>query len=237
MRDGPFGERPAPSRRDFLRYLGIGGAGLVVAPLLGACQSDPIDPSASAAINLGDDSGALNFAWALQQLQYQYYYTIFGVYQGYTGATALEFTTIQRLWTHHSGVQALFRRSTPDPVTGDMQFDFSDIDFTSRSAVLTYAIELEDIATAGMHGLLPYAPDDATLTLLAKIASVEARHSATLRDLVDVGAGKAATTSRTSFAGDDVVVPTTGANELLTPRQVYDLIRPRFRTNLTLREG
>ena len=227
----------APSRRDFLRYLGIGGAGLLAAPLLTACNSDPIDPTASAAINLADDSGALNFAYMLQQLQHQYYYNVFGVYQGYIGATTLEFATIQRLWTHHTGVLQLFRRSVPEPVTGGMQFQFSNVDFTNRESVLGYAIELEDIATAAMHGVLPYAPDDETLTVLAKIASVEARHSATLRDLVDVGAGRAASTERTSFAGDDVVSAATGANDILTPQQAMTLVRDRFRTNITLREG
>jgi hypothetical protein len=179
----------------------------------------------------------MNFASMLQQLQYQYYATSFAVYQGYVGATALEFTVIQRLWTHHSGVRTLFRRATPDPVTTDMQFEFSNVDFSNRTQVLEYAIKLEDIATAAMHGILRHAPDDATLTLLSKIASVEARHSATLRDLVDIGAGKAASAARTGFAGDDVVSPTMGTNALLTPAQAIALLRPHFVTNVSFREG
>ena len=244
MRDGPTPRagsrddaRPVPSRRDFLRYLGVGGAGLLAMPLLSACNSEPIDPALRASIDLRSDSGAMNFASLIQQVQYQFYATSFAVYQGYVGATALEFTVIQRLWTHHSGVLQLFRRATPEPVSGNLQFDYSNVDFSNRASVLEYAIELEDIATAAMHGILRHAPDAETLTVLAKIASVEARHSATLRDLVDIGAGRASALTRTSFASDDVVSPTTGANELLTPRQAIDLLQPRFVSTVTFNEG
>ena len=226
-----------PSRRAFLRHLGIGGAGLFALPLLSACNDDPIDPTLRATIDLRNDSGALNFASLLQQIQYEFYATSFAVYQGYVGVSALEFTVLQRLWTHHSGVRNLFRRVTPKPIEAlGLQFNFNNVDFSNRGSVLGYAVELEDIATAAMHGVLRHAPDPETLTMLAKIASVEARHSATLRDLVDIGAGRANTTGRTNFASDDVVLAN-GANRLLTPAQAIELLRPRFTTVVTFREA
>ena len=93
------------------------------------------------------------------------------------------------------------------------------IDFTSRMSVLTAARNFEDLGVAGYNGAGPRLRLAEFLTIAGKIVSVEARHAATLRDLLDPR-------SR-AFAGDDVV-DAMGMDRAFEPGQVLAVAQQYF---------
>jgi hypothetical protein len=87
--------------------------------------------------------------------------------------------------------------------------DFSSIDFTSRASVLGTAKALEDTGVSAYNGAGQYISSADYLTIAGKIVSVEARHAAAIRDLLNPLSA--------DFAGDDVVNTTTGLDFSRTP--------------------
>ena len=85
------------------------------------------------------------------------------------------------------------------------------IDFTSRQSVLVAARNFEDLGVAGYNGAGTRLRLAEFLTIAGKIVSVEARHAAALRDLLNPN-------SR-DFAGDDVV-DAMGMDRALEPGEV-----------------
>jgi rubrerythrin len=120
-------------------------------------------------------------------------------------------------------------------ISPTMVFDFSAIDFSSRSAVYTFAIDMEDKTAETYNALILRATDPETVTFLAKIASVEARHAAALRDLSDIAAGNSDTPNRTSFAADSLIPPATGLEPMTSPEEYLALMLPYAKTSLTLK--
>jgi hypothetical protein len=81
----------------------------------------------------------------------------------------------------------------------DLTVDFTSINFNDRTAVLSTAKAFEDLGSAAYVGAGQYLSSPAYLYLVGKIASVEARHAALIRDFVSEG----------TFVGNDVVTLTT----------------------------
>ena len=67
------------TRRGFLRALGM-GSGIVLLPsLFAACDDDPTGPRGDAVVlDLSDDFGILNYAYALEQLEAAFYVAVVG---------------------------------------------------------------------------------------------------------------------------------------------------------------
>ena len=105
----------------------------------------------------------------------------------------------------------------------DFTFALTTFSLTTRAGVLAAAQQLEDLATAAYPVLLPLFTTAGVLsrTLLLKMASVHARHAATVRDLLAPG----------SFAADDVVEPAgllAGQIRTKTPTEVSTALAPYF---------
>ena len=105
----------------------------------------------------------------------------------------------------------------------DFAVKLTSFTLTTRAGVLAAAQQLEDLTAAAYPVLLPLftAPNLAQRNLLLKISSVQARHAATVRDLLTPG----------SFANTDVVAATgTLAGQLLTktPTEVMAALAPYF---------
>jgi hypothetical protein len=91
-------------------------------------------------------------------------------------------------------------------------FDFSSIDFSSRSSVLGTARAFEDLGVSAYNGAGELLQNADYLLLAGKIVSVEARHAAAIRDLINYG----------SFAGSDVV-DTNGLDVYRKPLEVLSI--------------
>ena len=103
------------------------------------------------------------------------------------------------------------RAPSGDHETARTRSVWPGIDFTSRLGVLTAARNFEDLGVAGYNGAGTRLRLAEFLTIAGKIVSVEARHAAALRDLLEPN-------SR-AFAGDDVV-DAMGMDRAFEPGQV-----------------
>lgn len=218
------------SRRKFFNYAGVSAALMVTAS---SCQKDlrggvPAAPFAQDdprnlppnVVQLGSgDIGILNFAYALEQLEAAFYIKVVSSF--YTGATGKEKVYLEDIRDHEIAHREFFKNALGAAAIPNLLVNFSGIDFTSRASVLGTAKAFEDLGVSAYNGAgeLLQSPD--FLLLAGKIVSVEARHAATIRDLLDYG----------SFAGPDVV-NAQGLDVYRTPDEVVDIASQFLTTKL-----
>ena len=194
------------ARRSFLRY---SGASLAIGGLLLAgCsddEDDNVDPNANL-IDVGSgDTGILNYAYALEQLEAAFYaQVVAGDYFKNAATTNAEKALLSDLRDHEAIHAAFFKAAiTSGRITDALVPDFSGIDFAQRTTaagsaklgVLQAAMAFEDLGVAAYNGAGRFISSNDYLTLAGKIVSVEARHAAAIRELLEVN----------SFVKDDVV--------------------------------
>ena len=158
----------------------------------------------AATVSVGTgDVGVLNYAYALEQLEAEFYTRLRSgsYYTGLAGNSA-EKLVLDDLYyhevIHRDFLKAAITTAGATPLPA-LTVDFSSIDFNSRTAVLTTAKAFEDLGVAAYNGVVQYLVSPAYLFLAGKIVSVEARHAAIIRDLVQ----------ENSFVGNDVATITT----------------------------
>ncbi|MCB2407200.1 ferritin-like domain-containing protein [Hymenobacter lucidus] len=201
-------------RRSFFR---VAGATVAASTLvLAGCADDPVAPDLSTpgTLNLGSgDIGVLNYAYLLEQLEAAFYQKVLD--SPPTDFTPAELAAFTELRDHEVIHREFFKQVLGTSGIPTMTFDFTSISFTSRASVLAAARTFEDVGVAAYNGAGKLLTTKATLGQLSKIASVEARHAAFIRDLLQLS----------PFA--DVVEtsgPFTGAATALTPAQVVEAI-------------
>ncbi len=209
----PGGFEPvAVGRRLFLRYSGAFVAGTA---LLAACKNEenPVTVSPSPTmVDLGSgDVGILNYAYALEQLEAAFYTQVMTT--PYGGMSDAERTILTDIRDHEIIHREFFKAAIPAANRiADLTPDFSSVNFTDRSSVLNSAKKFEDLGVAAYNGAGNLIKDVNYLLLAGKIVSVEARHAAAIRDLLNPKSA--------DFAGDDVVTPANGLDGALKPLQV-----------------
>jgi hypothetical protein len=193
--------KPA-TRRQFLRVLGVGGTLVMLPSVFTACgDDDPVSPGtqpAAVSLNLTTDTGILNYAYALEQLEAAFY-TAALTSPGYAALSANEKEVIDDLQKHEVTHREFLKAALSTNAIGTIQFNATTVATmtASRDALLRNSQLLEDTGVAAYNGAGKYLSSAANLLLAGKIVSVEARHAAAIRDMRD-------TTGRL-FAGDDVV--------------------------------
>lgn len=214
-------ERPDSSfsRRKFLGFVGAGSAAIATASLVASCKDN--DKPSNGGVNLGSgDVGILNYAYALEQLEAAFYVRV--ISSLYSGVTATEQAFLTDIRDHEVAHRNFFKAAisaagaTP---LRDLEVDFSTIDFGNKASVLGTAKAFEDLGVTAYNGAGKLLQSAAYLTIAGKIVSVEARHAATIADLISNG----------TFAD------TTDANGLdmaRTPAQVLDIAKTYVKTKL-----
>lgn len=187
------------SRRSFLRF---GGASIATTGiLLTGCKEFfdhiPDNPKPSPkAVNLGKgDTGVLNYALALEQLEAAFYTLV--VAMPYSGMNSEEETIMEDLRKHEVVHRDFLRAALGKNAIPALTFDFSSVDFNSRDSVLATAKVFEDLGVAAYNGAGKLLENPDFLLIAGKIVSVEARHAAAIRSIFD--------DDPTSFAGDDII--------------------------------
>jgi hypothetical protein len=145
------------------------------------------------------DAGVLNYAYALEQLEAAFYTQVrSGSYYTGLASNSAERLALDDLYyhevIHREFLKAALTAAGAKPLK-DLTVDFTSIDFSSRSSVLGAAKAFEDLGSAAYIGAGQYIVSPTYLYLAGKIASVEARHAALIRDFVSEG----------TFVGNDVV--------------------------------
>jgi hypothetical protein len=170
------------SRRRFFGYAGaLTGAGLLAG--MSSCREDEYVAPVTPAISLGSgDTAILNYAYALEQLEAAFYIQVMAA--PYTGMTAAERTYLTEIRDHEIAHRELFKAALGSKAIPALTTNFSSIDFTSRASVLGAARTFEDLGVSAYNGAGIYISDPNNLTLAGKIVSVEARHAAVIRELL-----------------------------------------------------
>ncbi len=181
-----YGTNAKPfSRR---KFLGIVGAGTAIMATAAACKKD--DNNNNGGVDLGSgDTGILNYAYALEQLEAAFYSQV--IMTPYTGISALEMEYLTDIRNHEVAHREFFKAALGASAIVDLQVDFSSITFTSRDSVLGTAKAFEDLGVTAYNGagqlLSTTGNGPVYLGLAGKIVSVEARHAALIADLISNG--------------------------------------------------
>lgn len=201
---------PDELRASRRRFLFAGTAALAAPVVLAACDGSDDDDDFDT-VNLGSgDTGVLNYAYALEQLEAAFY--IQAVANPYSGITQDESDILRALRDHEIVHREFFAAALGSDAIPALTPDFSGIDFSSRASVLGTASTFEDLGVSAYNGAGKLFQNTDFLTIAGKIVSVEARHASAIRSLLSPGTA--------AFAGDDVVDPDSGLGLARTPTQV-----------------
>ncbi|GAB3749228.1 ferritin-like domain-containing protein [Spirosoma pomorum] len=211
-------------RRLFMRYLGTTAAAGVA---LSACTNqleDAVPTGAARAgyrtVDLGDlgsnDVGILNYAYALEQLEAAFYTRV--MMNPYSGMTEAERVALTDIRDHEIIHRELFKAALASAAIPGLTPDFTSINFSSRASVLGAAALFEKIGVSAYNGAGQFIKSVDYLLLAGKIVSVEARHAAIINALLFPDGAE--------FAGDSVIYPSSGLEEIRVPGEVLTLVAP-----------
>lgn len=213
-------------RRSFMKYAGF--AAVSSALIATGCKdildelpiSVPVDPDdyVNQTVMLGGgDTGVLNYAYVLEQLEAAFYIKVVASPKFASLFDSYNQRLLREIRDHEVVHRDFFKAALGKDAIRSLRFDFSAIDFDDKTSVLTTAKTFEDLGVAAYNGAgrLLSSPD--LLTIAGKIVSVEARHVAAIRTLLDA--------DPTSFAGDDVI-DANGLDQAFAPAKVLTAADP-----------
>ena len=166
------------------KFLGVIGASSVLLATAASCKKDHNDSNSGVDLGSGDP-GVLNYAYALEQLEAAFYIQV--VATPYSGISASEMDYLSDVRNHEVAHREFFKAALGTAAIQGLTPDFSSINFTDRASVLGTAKAFEDLGVTAYNGAGKLIVNPDYLTLAGKIVSVEARHAATIRDLITAG--------------------------------------------------
>jgi rubrerythrin len=168
-------------------------------------------PGSGKTVSLGSgDTGILNYAYALEQLEAAFYTRVSET--PYHRMTTSERALLSDIRDHEIAHREFFKTALKASAIPALTPIFDSIDFTSRESVLSAAKSFEDLGVSAYNGAGSLITSPDYLTLAGKIVSVEARHAAYIRDLLN----------ENSFA-DSTVINANGLDTSRTPDQVLSM--------------
>jgi rubrerythrin len=209
------------NRRNFLR--GAGMTTVAGALVMASCKKDddPVTPAGSVDLGTGD-IGILNYAYALEQLEAAFYTQV--VATPYSGITDAERVLLTDIRDHEIIHRDFFKAALGTNAIQALEVNFSSIDFNSRASVLGAARIFEDTGVNAYNGAGKLIKDVNYLLLAGKIVSVEARHAAAIRELLQPNSAY--------FAGDDII-DSNGLDKATKPSDILAAVQPFVKTPLT----
>lgn len=200
-------------RRNFLKLSGVGLAMAGLA-LVGCNDDDMMIGGNDNIFDLGKgDVGVLNYAYALEQLEADFYTKV--VNNFYSGISSAEREIFTDLY-HHEVIHRDFFKAAISGATSNvlptLEFQYPNVNFNDRNSVLATAKALEDTGVAAYNGAGRYITNPDYLVIAGKIVSVEARHASAIRNLINPGSA--------DFSGDDVI----DANGLDLAKEPKDIV-------------
>ena len=216
-------------RRGFLRVSAASAATVAVVAATG-CSTDTPTPVATNIylLNLpAGDTGLSYYVYLLAIAQATLYQKV--VDSPPSDLTPAERAIFADLRDHEVLYREVFKYNLDPAATtlllpADLAFNLQSFNLTTRAGVLAAASQLEDLTTAAYPVIITLLTNtNGTLlrALLLKMATVHARHAATVRDLLVPG----------SFANDDVVEATgilAGQIRTKTPTEAFAALAPFF---------
>jgi hypothetical protein len=225
------------NRRSFLKISGLTLVGTSL--LLAGCNNEDDDPVnefpgvRNGVFDLGGgDFGVLTYAYALEQLEADFYTKVVNASGFTTNFTPQDQAILTDLYRHEVIHREFFKTALtgalPDPNTQllpNLTFDYGTLNFSNRTQVLATAKALEDTGVAAYNGAGKLITSPDYLLLAGKIVSVEARHASAIRSLINPNSK--------DFAGDDVVNSTTGLDVASNPSLIIPVAAGFITTKFT----
>jgi len=216
------------NRRMFLK---TAGATAVASAILISCKKkdDPAPSNSDMGVDLGSgDTGILNYAYALEQLEAAFYIQVVANPQFTTIFNASEQKLLKDIKAHEIVHRDFLKAALATSAIPALEVNFASIDFSNRASVLGTAKAFEDLGVSAYNGAGKLISNTTNgivyLGLAGKIVSVEARHAAAIRDLLNPKSA--------DFSGDDVVDATTGLDGARTPAQVLAIAGTYIKTKI-----
>src|SRR5215212_3892629 len=129
-------------RRRFLHW-----SGLTMAVMALGCSDDDnsnVGPGTDASVDLGSgDTGILNYAYALEQLEAAFYTQVVASF--YAGATPDEQTILTDIRNHEVIHRDFLKAALGTSAIADLQVDFTSVNLNDRASVLGAARTFEDL--------------------------------------------------------------------------------------------
>ncbi len=208
------------TRRDFMRLMGIGGAVVLLPSILTNCDSSSSTGTGTSGAGTGatvtidfskGDTAVLQFAYALEQLEADFYTRVAGNFAS-SGLNAAEQTIFADIKNHE-----VIHRDALKTILGTtngftLKPVYAGVNFSSRDSILATAKAFEDLGVSAYNGAAQYLTNVNNLLVAGKIVSVEARHASAIADLI---APKTTLFSLTPF--DDAFSP----GKVATAAQAY----------------
>lgn len=210
----------ATNRRRFLHWAGV--TLVVTATGCGKKGGGVTGPPGDTTFP-NSDQGLLNYFFALEQLSAAFYGH--AVANAYAGRTAEETTTLTDIRDHEVAHREFLRTLIGTGAIGNFDFAFTSVNFADRTSTLTAARTIEDLAISAYNGGARVFANASHMLLLQKIASVEGRHAAAIRDTMSPKSA--------AFSGDDVVNATTGLDAFRWPSEALTIMDPFTTTSFS----
>ena len=208
---------PNMARRSFLRYAGVGAASVGLLATAACHKDHPV----TTGVDIGSgDTGILNFAYALEQLEAAFYIQVIAT--PYANISASEKKLLTSIRDHEILHRNFFKAAIGAGAIPGLTPDFSSINFTDRTSVLKQAQAFEDTGVTAYDGAGYLIQNRTYLILAGKIVSVEARHAALIRDLI----------APATFVGPDVI-DSNSINKSQTIAQVLTIANTFLKTKVS----
>ncbi|MBA3559337.1 MAG: ferritin-like domain-containing protein [Gemmatimonadaceae bacterium] len=245
---GSVGEllRPA-TRRKFFRMMGTSGAIVLLPSVFAGCDDDDDGPSGNerpqpvtaVTFDLRTDVGIFRLVHVLEIVEGAFYTAV---------VNKSDFTTIfnadaQEVLRDIRNAEVIHREFVRTALGAQAVPDFSSqlnqttlaAALSSAASILTTARMLESLGVSGLNGGGKYIKDVRNLLVAGKVASVEARHLAALRELQP----PAGVDANLAFASDETIDPNgrdikQEAGEILARVKAMDIISEPLETNITI---
>lgn len=177
---------PKMHRRRFLLFSGAAASAALVAATGCSGDTNVPDVGRETGINLGSgDVGILNYAYALEQLEAAFYTQV--IASPFSGITTAESALLADIRDHEIAHREFFKNALGSNAIPELTVNFTSINFSNRDSVLNTAKAFEDLGVAAYNGAGKLIASKDYLLLAGKIVSVEARHAALIRDLINNG--------------------------------------------------
>ena len=176
------------SRRDFLRAAAVGGAAVAIPSLLTGCKigetslgtAGPTGPLLTIDFSSGD-TAYLKFLSVYKQIQADLYVRMVA------GLSTSDFTVAEQALVTEIKNHEIIHRDTIAAVLGTINAvsptpKWGTTNFKKAADILVLAYKFEDISVGLVNGMLQHLTSSANIQFALEIQSVEARHSAALRD-------------------------------------------------------
>lgn len=159
-------------------------------------------------LDFGDDFGLLNLTLVLETTETRFYERV--ISSPPPDLKPGEFEILRDIKANERQHLRFVKRALGPLRVKVPDNDFSSIDFTSRRSVLEAARNFEDNGVATLNGAGRRVQLPEFLTIAGKLVSVEGRHTAILREMLNP--------MSTYFAGDDIV-DANGMDRAITPEE------------------